>query len=115
MLAPRGDEFSARSWRHEIAHPIGPAPGMRRGELLICDAAFAYLAVKEGELAELFATLADPDLPRQLDRGATSETAASSGGGSNEALIIGLTGFEPATSPTRTERATRLRHSPNGP
>jgi membrane-associated phospholipid phosphatase len=25
---------------------------------------------------------------------------------------IGLTGFEPATSPTRTERATRLRHSP---
>ena len=26
---------------------------------------------------------------------------------------IGLTGFEPATSPTRTERATRLRHSPN--
>jgi hypothetical protein len=27
---------------------------------------------------------------------------------------VGLTGFEPATSPTRTERATRLRHSPNG-
>jgi hypothetical protein len=26
---------------------------------------------------------------------------------------IGLTGFEPATSPTRTERATKLRHSPN--
>jgi nucleoside-diphosphate-sugar epimerase len=25
---------------------------------------------------------------------------------------VGLTGFEPATSPTRTERATRLRHSP---
>ena len=29
--------------------------------------------------------------------------------------LIGLTGFEPATSPTRTERATKLRHSPNGP
>jgi hypothetical protein len=28
---------------------------------------------------------------------------------------IGLTGFEPATSPTRTERATKLRHSPNEP
>ena len=28
---------------------------------------------------------------------------------------VGLTGFEPATSPTRTERATRLRHSPKGP
>src|SRR5215208_3769819 len=27
---------------------------------------------------------------------------------------IGLTGFEPATSPTRTERATKLRHSPMG-
>ena len=27
---------------------------------------------------------------------------------------IGLTGFEPATSPTRTERATKLRHSPKG-
>ena len=27
---------------------------------------------------------------------------------------IGLTGFEPATSPTRTERATKLRHSPRG-
>lgn len=46
----RSDEFSACSWRHEIAHPIGPAPGMRRGELLICDAAFAYLLVEEDEL-----------------------------------------------------------------
>ena len=27
---------------------------------------------------------------------------------------VGLTGFEPATSPTRTERATKLRHSPRG-
>lgn len=43
----RGDEFSARSWRHEVAHPIGPAPGMRRGELLICDAVFAYLVVDD--------------------------------------------------------------------
>lgn len=39
----RGDEFSPRSWQHEIAHPIGPAPGMRRGELLIADAVFSYL------------------------------------------------------------------------
>ena len=28
---------------------------------------------------------------------------------------VGPTGFEPATSPTRTERATRLRHSPRRP
>lgn len=46
----RSDEFSAGSWRHEVAHPIGPAPGMRRGELLICDAAFAYLLVADDEL-----------------------------------------------------------------
>ena len=34
-------------------------------------------------------------------------------GASRSTRRIGLTGFEPATSPTRTERATRLRHSPN--
>lgn len=45
----RGDEFAARSWRHEVAHPIGPAPGMRRGEVVICDAVFAYLLVEEDE------------------------------------------------------------------
>jgi hypothetical protein len=39
----RGDTFTARSWRHEIAHPIGPPPGMRRGELVITDAVFSYL------------------------------------------------------------------------
>jgi len=37
------------------------------------------------EIAEPFATLADPDLPQRLDGGATGRTAASSGGGSNEA------------------------------
>lgn len=45
----RGDEFSPRSWRHEVAH--GPAPGMRRGELLIADAVFAYMVVSEQDLA----------------------------------------------------------------
>jgi site-specific DNA recombinase len=33
------------------------------------------------EIAEPFATLADPDLPQRLDGGATGRTAASSGGG----------------------------------
>src|SRR6266540_116822 len=28
---------------------------------------------------------------------------------------VGLTGFEPATSSSRTKRATKLRHSPNAP
>ena len=27
----------------------------------------------------------------------------------------GVTGIEPMTSPTRTERATKLRHTPNYP
>ena len=44
--------------------------------------------IEEAEIAEPFATLADPDLPRQLNSRATSENAASSSGGSNEALIV---------------------------
>lgn len=28
---------------------------------------------------------------------------------------VGVTGFEPMTSPTRTERATNLRHTPSCP
>src|SRR4051794_4484893 len=27
-------------------------------------------------------------------------------------MVVGLTGFEPATSSSRTKRATKLRHSP---
>ena len=29
--------------------------------------------------------------------------------------MVGVTGFEPATSSSRTMRATKLRHTPNGP
>ncbi|MDO8213905.1 replication-relaxation family protein [Conexibacter sp. CPCC 206217] len=41
----RGDEFGPLSWRHEIAHTIGTAPG-RRGstEQVIADALISYLA-----------------------------------------------------------------------
>ena len=28
--------------------------------------------------------------------------------------LVGVTGFEPATSSSRTTRATKLRHTPNG-
>ena len=68
--------------------------------------------VEEAEVAEPFATLADPELPRRLEGNATEETAASSGGGSNEALKVGATGFEPATFRPPAECATRLRHAP---
>ncbi len=38
----RGDGFGPLSWRHELAHPIGPAPGRRRPEELIADALLTY-------------------------------------------------------------------------
>ena len=57
----------------------------------------------EAELAEPFATIA---------RSAANETAAPLGGGSNEASIVGATGFEPATFRPPAECATRLRHAP---
>lgn len=38
----RRDGFGPLSWRHELAHPIGPAPGRRRPEELIADALLTY-------------------------------------------------------------------------
>jgi hypothetical protein len=55
-----------------------------------------------------------PSFPARLDGEAVAGTVASSSGGSNEGLLIGAPGFEPGTSPTRTVRATRLRHAPRG-
>ena len=68
--------------------------------------------IADAEGAEPFATLADPELPDRLDGEAVTGTGASSGGGSNEELLIGETGFEPATARPPAECATRLRHSP---
>jgi site-specific DNA recombinase len=68
--------------------------------------------IADAEVAEPFATLADPELPARLDGEAVTGTGASSGGGSNEELLIGETGFEPATARPPAECATRLRHSP---
>jgi hypothetical protein len=68
--------------------------------------------ITDAEVSEPFATLADPELPKRLDGEAVTGTGASSGGGSNEELLIGETGFEPATARPPAECATRLRHSP---
>jgi hypothetical protein len=68
--------------------------------------------IADAEVAEPFATLADPELPKRLDGEAITQNTASSGGGSNEELLIGAAGFEPATSATQRPRATRLRHAP---
>jgi len=38
----RGDECGPFDWRHEIAHPLGPAPGRRLPEQLISDAVLTY-------------------------------------------------------------------------
>jgi hypothetical protein len=70
--------------------------------------------IESTEIAEPFATLADSELPARLGGETVTQTASSSGGGSNEGLLIGAPGFEPGTSPTRTVRATRLRHAPRG-
>ncbi len=51
--------------------------------------------IGEAEVAEPFATLTDPELPKSLSGKAATRTAASSGGGSNEAVLMGETGFEP--------------------
>ena len=68
--------------------------------------------IADAEVAEPFATLADPELPKRLGGEAVTKTGPSSGGGSNEELLIGETGFEPATARPPAECATRLRHSP---
>jgi hypothetical protein len=70
--------------------------------------------IADAEVAEPFATLADPELPARLGREVVTRAGASSGGGSNEELLIGETGFEPATARPPAECATRLRHSPWG-
>lgn len=44
-----GDDCGPLSWRHEIAHPLGPPPGRRGSEQLIADALLSYqLNTSEG-------------------------------------------------------------------
>jgi hypothetical protein len=45
----RGDDCGPWSWRHEIAHPIGHAPGQHRSELLISDALLTYQRHHDGQ------------------------------------------------------------------
>jgi hypothetical protein len=51
--------------------------------------------IADAEVAEPFATLADPELPDRLDGESVTKTGASSGGGSNEELLIGAIGLGP--------------------
>lgn len=52
--------------------------------------------IEAAEVAEPFATLADPQLPKSLGGKSATRTAVSSRGGSNEARLMGEAGFEPA-------------------
>jgi len=53
--------------------------------------------IGEAEVAEPFATLADPQLPKSLGGKAVTRTAVSSGGGSNERVLVEAAGIEPAS------------------
>ena len=79
--------------------------------------------IQHAEIAEPFATLTTPSLADELDhpeheprhtpaQNPQDAAAAFNGHGSNKGQIVGAPGFEPGTSPTRTARATRLRHAP---
>jgi Replication-relaxation len=46
----RGDEVGPLSWRHEVAHPLGPRRG-RSGPRLIADALLTYLLVDDHTLS----------------------------------------------------------------
>jgi site-specific DNA recombinase len=61
-----------------------------------------------------FDDLTDAEFAERLrTREAPPPKHPSGGHGSKERLLVGAPGFEPGTSPTRTVRATRLRHAPN--
>ncbi len=62
--------------------------------------------VGEAEIAEPFATLADPELPKSLDGKPVTASAVSSGAGSSEAIPVELAGLEPATSWVRSRRSS---------
>jgi hypothetical protein len=59
----------------------------------------------EAEIAEPFATLADPDLPKSLGGEAVTASAVSSGAGSSEAIPVEPAGFEPAASSVQGRRS----------
>jgi site-specific DNA recombinase len=66
-----------------------------------------------GKLAEPFASLLSPELRKALASPTEPARAGSSNGhGSKERLLVGETGFEPATFRPPAGCATRLRHSP---
>jgi hypothetical protein len=73
----RGDECGPFDWFHEVAHPLGPPPGRRAPEQLICDAVLTYLLREDGadaaSVAYRFVELdranrSAPELARRIGR-----------------------------------------------
>jgi site-specific DNA recombinase len=62
--------------------------------------------IGEAKVAEPFATLANPQLPKALSGTATADGTVSSGDGSNEQVLMELAGLEPATSWVRSRRSS---------
>lgn len=62
--------------------------------------------IGEAEIAEPFATLADPKLPQALSGKLPASNAVSSGRGSSEGVPVELAGLEPATSWVRSRRSS---------
>lgn len=72
----RGDEFGPFDWRHEVAHSLGPPPGRRTPEQLICDAVLDYQLDEGGGQSSIVyrfvevdrANRSAADLARQIAR-----------------------------------------------
>jgi hypothetical protein len=54
----------------------------------------------------------DDDLPAQVEADMKEPQPASSGCGSNESVLVEVTGLEPVTSSLRTKRSTGLSYTP---
>lgn len=93
----RGHECGPFDWFHEIAHPLGPPPGRRAPEQLICDAVLTYLLREEGgagSVAYRFVELdranrSAPELARRIGRYARlyRRTVPREGGGSGSIVL----------------------------
>jgi hypothetical protein len=94
----RGDECGPFDWFHEVAHPLGPPPGRRAPEQLICDAVLTYLLREEGgaaaSVAYRFVELdranrSAPELARRIGRYARlhRRTVPREGGGGGSVAL----------------------------
>jgi hypothetical protein len=91
-----GEQPTFEAFHCQRAHLSAPGHLRRQWNQAFFERLLVYDdKIGEVEIAKPFATLADPALPRSLGGKAATRTAVSSGSGSNEAVLVGETGFEP--------------------